>query len=94
VAATRRDLDLSRLIQQLIGSKEKCGAGLDERNSGDVRPRALGRSALQPVVRCALQVLLELIDRSMEYYGPRFKLEVLPNNTDDHNPPEYLEAIK
>jgi histone deacetylase 1/2 len=41
-----------------------------------------------------LQVLLDLIDRSMEYYGPRFKLEVLPNNTDDHNPPEYLEAIK
>jgi histone deacetylase 1/2 len=30
----------------------------------------------------------------MEYYGPRFKLEVLPHNTDDHNPPEYLEAMK
>lgn len=31
---------------------------------------------------------------SMEYYGPRYKLEVLANNQDDHNPPEYLEAIK
>jgi histone deacetylase 1/2 len=30
----------------------------------------------------------------MEYYGPRFKLEVLANNSDDHNPPEYLEGIK
>ena len=30
----------------------------------------------------------------MEYYGPRFKLEVLSNNTDNHNPPEYIEAIK
>jgi len=31
---------------------------------------------------------------SMEYYGPRYKLEVLANNADDHNPPEYLEKIK
>lgn len=30
----------------------------------------------------------------MEYYGPRYKLEVLANNADDHNPPEYLEKIK
>ncbi|ORY30812.1 hypothetical protein BCR39DRAFT_528477 [Naematelia encephala] len=30
----------------------------------------------------------------MEYYGPRYKLEVLPNNTDNHNPPEYIESIK
>ena len=30
----------------------------------------------------------------MEYYGPRYKLEVLPNNTDDHNPTAYLDAIK
>lgn len=31
---------------------------------------------------------------SMEYYGPRYKLEVLANNADNHNPPEYLEKIK
>ncbi|WVW81438.1 hypothetical protein I302_103432 [Kwoniella bestiolae CBS 10118] len=30
----------------------------------------------------------------MEYYGPRYKLEVLPNNTDDHNAPEYLDKIR
>ncbi|KAK6904867.1 histone deacetylase 1/2 [Kwoniella mangroviensis CBS 8886] len=30
----------------------------------------------------------------MEYYGPRYKLEVLPNNTDDHNPSEYLDKIR
>ncbi|KAL7420154.1 hypothetical protein Q5752_005120 [Cryptotrichosporon argae] len=30
----------------------------------------------------------------MEYFGPRYKLEVLQTNVDDHNPPEYLEAIK
>lgn len=30
----------------------------------------------------------------MEYFGPRYKLEVLPTNVDDHNPPEYLEALK
>lgn len=37
---------------------------------------------------------LELIITSMEYYGPRYKLEVLANNQDNHNPPEYLESIK
>lgn len=31
---------------------------------------------------------------SLEYYGPRYKLEVLPTNAVDHNPPEYLERIK
>ena len=30
----------------------------------------------------------------MEYYGPRYKLEVLANNSEDHNPLEYLENIK
>ncbi|WWC67155.1 uncharacterized protein I206_101062 [Kwoniella pini CBS 10737] len=30
----------------------------------------------------------------MEYYGPRYKLEVLANNTDDHNPTDYLEKIR
>ncbi|WWC85495.1 uncharacterized protein L201_000359 [Kwoniella dendrophila CBS 6074] len=30
----------------------------------------------------------------MEYYGPRYKLEVLPNNTDDHNPTDYLDKIR
>ncbi|KAI9632173.1 putative histone deacetylase 1 [Dioszegia hungarica] len=30
----------------------------------------------------------------MEYYGPRYKLEVLANNQDNHNPFEYLDAIK
>lgn len=31
---------------------------------------------------------------SMEYFGPRFKLEVLPNNMDDYNSVEYLSSLK
>lgn len=30
----------------------------------------------------------------MEYYGPRYKLEVLPSNVEDFNTPEYLEDLK
>jgi histone deacetylase 1/2 len=30
----------------------------------------------------------------MEYYGPRYKLEVLANNMDDQNTPEYLASIR
>ncbi|WVN85452.1 uncharacterized protein L203_100598 [Cryptococcus depauperatus CBS 7841] len=30
----------------------------------------------------------------MEYYGPRYKLEVLPSNADDCNTPDYLENLK
>jgi len=30
----------------------------------------------------------------MEYFGPRFKLEVLANNQDNQNSREYLENIK
>jgi histone deacetylase 1/2 len=40
------------------------------------------------------EVPLGLTIISMEYYGPRYKLEVLANNQDNHNPPEYLESIK
>lgn len=31
---------------------------------------------------------------SMEYYGPRYKLEVLENNMDNYNTDEYLSSIK
>lgn len=31
---------------------------------------------------------------SLEYYGPRYKLEVLSNNMDDYNSKEYLNGIK
>jgi hypothetical protein len=44
--------------------------------------------------RLQSETRLELIVFSMEYYGPRYKLEVLANNQDNHNPPEYLESIK
>lgn len=30
----------------------------------------------------------------MEYYGPRYKLEVLENNMDNYNTDEYLSSIK
>lgn len=30
----------------------------------------------------------------MEYYGPRYKLEVLPSNVEDFNTPEYLADLK
>ncbi|KIR97980.1 histone deacetylase 1/2 [Cryptococcus deuterogattii 2001/935-1] len=30
----------------------------------------------------------------MEYYGPRYKLEVLPSNVEDFNTPEYLDDLK
>lgn len=30
----------------------------------------------------------------MEYYGPRYKLEVLSNNMDNYNTTQYLESIK
>ncbi|GHJ88738.1 hypothetical protein NliqN6_5140 [Naganishia liquefaciens] len=30
----------------------------------------------------------------LEYYGPRYKLEVLSNNMDDYNSKEYLNSIK
>lgn len=35
-----------------------------------------------------------LIPCSLEYYGPRYKLEVLSNNMDDYNSKEYLNSIK
>ncbi|KAJ9123887.1 histone deacetylase (class I) Clr6 [Naganishia vaughanmartiniae] len=31
---------------------------------------------------------------TLEYYGPRYKLEVLSNNMDDYNSKEYLNSIK
>ncbi|ODO07224.1 histone deacetylase 1/2 [Cryptococcus wingfieldii CBS 7118] len=30
----------------------------------------------------------------MEYYGPRYKMEVLASNADNYNTPEYLDEIK
>lgn len=30
----------------------------------------------------------------MEYYGPRYKLEVLPSNVEDFNTPGYLDDLK
>jgi len=30
----------------------------------------------------------------MEYFGPRYKLEVLQNNMEDYNSTEYLSNIK
>ncbi|OCF43072.1 histone deacetylase 1/2 [Kwoniella heveanensis CBS 569] len=49
----------------------------------------------ETAVMCGVKLSEDLpYNQYMEYYGPRYKLEVLPNNTDDHNPPEYLEKIK
>lgn len=47
------------------------------------------------VLHSSLVMRKMLTDKnSLEYYGPRYKLEVLPTNAVDHNPPEYLERIK
>ncbi|KAK8844563.1 hypothetical protein IAR55_006410 [Kwoniella newhampshirensis] len=49
----------------------------------------------ETAVMCGRELSEDLpYNQYMEYYGPRYKLEVLPNNTDNHNPPEYLEKIK
>ncbi|WVR03230.1 hypothetical protein IAU60_000221 [Kwoniella sp. DSM 27419] len=49
----------------------------------------------ETAVMCDVELPEDLpYNQYMEYYGPRYKLEVLTNNTDDHNPPEYLERIK
>jgi histone deacetylase 1/2 len=46
-------------------------------------------------IMCGVELPEDLpFNRYMEYFGPRYKLEVLPTNVDDHNPPEYLEALK
>lgn len=67
---------------------------MDIGNSCHVRSATPGRSAIQSVVSCPAPVQTAAYKNSMEYYGPRYKLEVLANNADDHNPPEYLEKIK
>ncbi|EIW73405.1 hypothetical protein TREMEDRAFT_24902 [Tremella mesenterica DSM 1558] len=49
----------------------------------------------ETAVMCGRELPLDLpYNQYMEYYGPRYKLEVLPNNTDDHNPTTYLDNIK
>lgn len=46
-------------------------------------------------IMCGVELPEDLpYNRYLEYFGPRYKLEVMPTNVDDHNPPEYLEALK
>ncbi|WVO13577.1 hypothetical protein L204_101198 [Cryptococcus depauperatus] len=46
-------------------------------------------------IMCGVELPEDLpYNQFLEYYGPRYKLEVLPTNAPDHNPPEYLERIK
>ncbi|BEJ17007.1 hypothetical protein CspHIS471_0604080 [Cutaneotrichosporon sp. HIS471] len=46
-------------------------------------------------IMCGVELPEDLpFNRYMEYFGPRYKLEVLPTNVDDHNPPEFIEALK
>lgn len=58
--------------------------------------RIVGRFTKQSIVGHAASVnLLALtVFWSMEYYGPRYKLEVLPSNVEDFNTPEYLGDLK
>lgn len=58
--------------------------------------RTIGRFTKQSIVGHAVTVdSLALTGfSSMEYYGPRYKLEVLPSNVEDFNTPEYLEDLK
>ncbi|WVQ85137.1 hypothetical protein IAT38_007302 [Cryptococcus sp. DSM 104549] len=49
----------------------------------------------ETAVMCGVELPEDLpYNQFLEYYGPRYKLEVLPTNAVDHNPPEYLERIK
>ncbi|WRT63370.1 uncharacterized protein IL334_000275 [Kwoniella shivajii] len=49
----------------------------------------------ETAVMCGRELPEDLpYNQYMEYYGPRYKLEVLANNTDDHNPSEYLDKIR
>jgi histone deacetylase 1/2 len=49
----------------------------------------------ETAIMCGIELPEDLpYNRYMEYFGPRYKLEVLPTNVDDHNPPEYIEALK
>ncbi|KAJ9097594.1 histone deacetylase (class I) Clr6 [Naganishia friedmannii] len=46
-------------------------------------------------VMCGMQLDENLpYNDYLEYYGPRYKLEVLSNNMDDYNSKEYLNSIK
>ncbi|WVQ76912.1 hypothetical protein IAR50_006590 [Cryptococcus sp. DSM 104548] len=49
----------------------------------------------ETAIMCGVELGEELpYNQYLEYYGPRYKLEVVPTNAQDHNPPEYLERIK
>ncbi|XAO24542.1 hypothetical protein I312_103344 [Cryptococcus bacillisporus CA1280] len=49
----------------------------------------------ETAIMCGVDLPEDLpYNQFLEYYGPRYKLEVLPTNAVDHNPPEYLERIK
>ncbi|KAL1408926.1 hypothetical protein Q8F55_005740 [Vanrija albida] len=49
----------------------------------------------ETAIMCGVDLPEDLpYNRYMEYFGPRYKLEVLPTNVDDHNPPEYVEALR
>ncbi|OXB37819.1 histone deacetylase 1/2 [Cryptococcus neoformans] len=49
----------------------------------------------ETAIMCGVDLAEDLpYNQFLEYYGPRYKLEVLPTNAVDHNPPEYLERIK